>query len=254
MKKGIVRREQIIETAEKLFYAKGYEQTAVQDILDELSLSKGGFYHHFESKLQVLEAICARQGERDHAAMEEAIRANEGRAAAQLNALFDCCGLWRRDRMDFAGLMIRVAYRGGSYQLRDTMRRVLVENALPVLNGVIAAGIAEKVFFTRFPNEIGELILQLFANITDELAMTLAGADRKMGLSDVLARLEAYRASVETLLNAPFGSVVLYDLTRLPAVIEELARQDSQQSAVRQPEPVGSPDDATASDFQTGKE
>ena len=225
MKKGIARREQIIETAERLFYKKGYEQTSVQDILDELNLSKGGFYHHFESKLQVLEAICARQGERDRAAMEQALAANEGRAAAQLSALFDCCGLWRHDRMDFAGLMIRVAYRGRSYQLRDAMRRAMMDNALPLMNRVIAAGLREKVFFTRFPDEIGELILQLFANITDEIAMALA--DPQAETAPILARLEAYRAAVETLLGAPFGSIRLYDLTRLPAVSAALAAQDS---------------------------
>ncbi|MBQ8953264.1 MAG: TetR/AcrR family transcriptional regulator [Clostridia bacterium] len=227
MKKGIARREQIIETAERLFYKKGYEQTSVQDILDELSLSKGGFYHHFESKLQVLEAICARQGERDRAAMEEALAANAGHAAAQLSALFDCCGLGRRDRMDFAGLMIRVAYRGRSYQLREAMRRTLMENALPLMNRVVAAGLEEKVFFTRFPEEIGELILQLFANITDEIAMALADSRGDVAPGEALARLEAYRSAVETLLGAPFGSIRLYDLTRLPAVQAELAAQDS---------------------------
>ena len=58
MKKGDRRREEVIETAERLFYSRGYEKTSVQDILDEMHFSKGGFYHHFESKLQLLEAIC----------------------------------------------------------------------------------------------------------------------------------------------------------------------------------------------------
>ena len=57
MKKGDDRKQMILETAERLFYEKGYEATSVQDILDALKLSKGGFYHHFESKLSLLEAI-----------------------------------------------------------------------------------------------------------------------------------------------------------------------------------------------------
>ena len=230
MKKGLARREQIIETAERLFYARGYEQTSVQDILDELNLSKGGFYHHFESKLQVLEAICARQGETDRAAMEEAFRQNAGDAVAQLNALLAVCGLWRSDRMDFATLMIRVAYRGRSFQLRDTMRRVMMESALPFMNRIVEAGLAENVFFTRFPGEIGELILQLFANITDDIAMALTEGEETAALGRALSRLEACRAAVETLLNAPFGSVQLYDLSRLPAVRARVAAQDGQRA------------------------
>ncbi|MBR4443131.1 MAG: TetR/AcrR family transcriptional regulator [Clostridia bacterium] len=231
MKKGIIRRERIIETAEKLFYDKGYEQTSVQDILDGLALSKGGFYHHFESKLQVLEAICAREGERDREAMEQAVRDREGDAVAQLNAIFDRCGLWRRDRMDFAGLMIRVAYRGGSFQLRDAMRRAMTAAALPLLNSVIAAGIGQKVFFTRFPGEIGELILQLFANMTDSIAVTLAAGDDVLPLADILSKLEAYRSSIETLIGAPFGTIALYDLARLPEAVAELAAQAQLQGA-----------------------
>lgn len=34
----------------ELFYQKGYNATSIDDILKELSLSKGAFYHHFKSK------------------------------------------------------------------------------------------------------------------------------------------------------------------------------------------------------------
>ena len=90
---------------------------------------------------------------------------------------------------------IRVAYRGGSYQLRDAVRRNMMEAALPLVNNVIAAGIEEKVFFTRFPQDIGDLILQLFANMNDAIAAALAGGNVQAALGDILAKLEAYRAS-----------------------------------------------------------
>lgn len=37
-------------TGLELFYQKGYYNTSIDDILKELSLSKGGFYYHFKSK------------------------------------------------------------------------------------------------------------------------------------------------------------------------------------------------------------
>jgi AcrR family transcriptional regulator len=37
-------------TGLELFYKKGYYNTSVDDILKELSLSKGAFYYHFQSK------------------------------------------------------------------------------------------------------------------------------------------------------------------------------------------------------------
>lgn len=50
-------QERIVEASVKLFVEKGYEQTTIQDILDVLSLSKGGLYHHFKSKEEILEAV-----------------------------------------------------------------------------------------------------------------------------------------------------------------------------------------------------
>ena len=58
MRKGEVRRQSIIEASERLFSAKGYLETTVDDILTELQCSKGSFYHYFDSKLSVLTAIC----------------------------------------------------------------------------------------------------------------------------------------------------------------------------------------------------
>ena len=78
MKKGDARREQILRTAEKLFYANGYEQTSVQDILDEIGISKGGFYHHFESKLDLLDAICQQRAEQSARAAQRAAETENG--------------------------------------------------------------------------------------------------------------------------------------------------------------------------------
>ncbi|WP_312495189.1 TetR/AcrR family transcriptional regulator [Anaerosporobacter sp.] len=50
-------QERIVEASIKLFIEKGYEQTTIQDILDALNLSKGGLYHHFKSKEEILEAV-----------------------------------------------------------------------------------------------------------------------------------------------------------------------------------------------------
>ena len=52
--------ERILDVSTKLFFEKGYENTSVQDILDELGdLSKGAIYHHFKSKEDIFDAIAS---------------------------------------------------------------------------------------------------------------------------------------------------------------------------------------------------
>ena len=78
MKKGDARRQEILHAAEKLFYMKGYENTSVQDVLMEAGISKGGFYHHFESKVRLLEEIALARTEEGYERAEEAVTASQG--------------------------------------------------------------------------------------------------------------------------------------------------------------------------------
>ena len=54
------RRNEIIETAGKLFEEKGYEQTQVQDIVNKIGVAKGLFYYYFKSKDEVMEELADR--------------------------------------------------------------------------------------------------------------------------------------------------------------------------------------------------
>ena len=48
------RLKEIIDTAVELFLKNGFEGTTMQSIADNSGLSKGGLYHHFSSKDEVL--------------------------------------------------------------------------------------------------------------------------------------------------------------------------------------------------------
>ena len=50
--------EKILDAAQRLFLEKGYDNTTIQDIVNELDgLSKGAVYHHFKSKEEIMDAV-----------------------------------------------------------------------------------------------------------------------------------------------------------------------------------------------------
>ncbi|MBO1307396.1 TetR/AcrR family transcriptional regulator [Enterococcus sp. 669A] len=50
--------QKILDASLRLFLEKGYEETTVLDIVNELEgLTRGAFYHHFKSKEEVLDAL-----------------------------------------------------------------------------------------------------------------------------------------------------------------------------------------------------
>jgi len=52
-----IRKKQILETAMRLFYENGYENTSLEDIAGELHVVKGLCYRYFASKQVLLEAV-----------------------------------------------------------------------------------------------------------------------------------------------------------------------------------------------------
>jgi len=47
-------RQDILRTAARLFQQQGYDATSMNDVAAALKLSKGGLYHHFQSKDEIL--------------------------------------------------------------------------------------------------------------------------------------------------------------------------------------------------------
>jgi len=50
------KRNAILDVAQRYITTKGYEQMTTQDILEALQISRGAFYHYFESKQALLMA------------------------------------------------------------------------------------------------------------------------------------------------------------------------------------------------------
>ena len=42
------KRNDILDAAQRLVYSKGYERMTIQDILDDVHISSGAFYHYFD--------------------------------------------------------------------------------------------------------------------------------------------------------------------------------------------------------------
>ena len=230
MKKGDARREELLATAERLFYTKGYEKTSVQDILTEMNFSKGGFYHHFDSKLSVLEAICQQRAQESCDYAKEAVLGEGLSAAERLNALFHSTPLWGSGDRSFVSLLIGVAYREDGALMREKMKQSQLEGMRPVLETVLAQGAASGEFFVQDTEVYSELLLRLYMQFTDDIAFLLAQEEEEDRLTEgMLRKLAAYRCAIERILVAPFGSIVLCEgeeLQQLGRSILRSRRQD----------------------------
>jgi AcrR family transcriptional regulator len=83
------KRERIIEEAVKLFYARGFTGTTLDDIAAELGVTKPFIYTHFRSKVELLAALCKPTIELSLAAVENGARASGSPSQRLYRAIVD---------------------------------------------------------------------------------------------------------------------------------------------------------------------
>ena len=84
-------RQQILETAQRLFAELGYDATSLQMIADEMGLTKAAVYYHFRAKNEILHAIMLPGVQRLEALIDEAaaIRGRRARLEFLVNGFVD---------------------------------------------------------------------------------------------------------------------------------------------------------------------
>src|SRR3984893_2480261 len=84
-------RQQILETAERLFGDQGYDATSLQMIADEMGLTKAAVYYHFPGKVDIRHAILMPKVEQLATLLDEAaaIRGRRARVEHLVNGFAD---------------------------------------------------------------------------------------------------------------------------------------------------------------------
>ena len=232
VQKGDRRKAAIIDTAENLFYSKGYENTSIQDILDALKLSKGGFYHHFESKLSLLVAICEKRANIYAENCRAEIKANSYTGIDKLNCVLSYSSYLKDASFEFVSIMLDVAYRQQQVMLREHMSMAGVELMHELAYDAINEGMAQNVFFSKFSSELSDIVLNLAHMLTDEVSeIAVITDDDYTRTSCINQKIEAYTYACETLLNAPHGSLKLLDENTISTINNSLSYCNSAQSS-----------------------
>ena len=214
MRKGEEKRQELLNAAEKLFCAKGYEGTSVQDILNVAEMSKGGFYHHFASKEDVIKALCARRAERALAYTEDALSKAES-SMGRINAVLRGFMPLRREESTFVAMLRPVMNTPEGRAIAMTYQDALETVFLPMLKAEIAAAAAVGVVCP--PVKDAE---SMILNLVNHCWMQAVA--RQMDPLDMLNLLSKYRRAVEVLLDAPYGSVEIVRVEEMDEVFNRM--------------------------------
>ncbi len=211
------RRNEILDVAQRLvMVTKGYEQMSIQDILDELQISKGAFYHYFSSKGALLEALIERMIDEVEQLLIPIVQDPHLSALEKLHRYFDTAARWKTAQKTYLLALLRIWYTDDNAIVRLKVQATATKRITPMLTGIIRQGIQEGVLKTPFPEQVSEVVFSLFQSLGDTFSALLLACDQK---KDALERAEStvatYMDALERVLGAPTDSLHLIDAEML---------------------------------------
>ena len=165
-------RQEIIDTAVRLFRKRGYERTRIDDIVQSLEISQPTFFRYFPSK----DAVLGEVGRRGFACITDHLRnelSSEAATADHLRRLYQ--ELARHAESD-RPLWHAVVLSGAMDPVRSPEMREHKEFALGLLREILAQGQKRGDVSRDFPvAHLAEFMDGLYHTIVRQWAVDLAG-------------------------------------------------------------------------------
>ena len=224
MKKGDLRKQEILRTAEELFCKNGYVQTSVQDIINLLNTSKGSFYHHFASKEALLEGICcARASDIFSSASAEA--ENNQSLIRRLDILLTGVIPFRSEKLRFLLMLLPVFTLPEGRTVREYYCQALAEQFRPALSELIESGNSSGQLFCDDSENASWVILTIVNHLWVSICEMIIDSETRRVLPDLSGCLRitaSCRQCIERYLSLPYGSICLIDIPALRLLAEQI--------------------------------
>jgi len=211
-----LRRNEILDSALRFVYSKGYEQMTIKDILDDLHISKGAFYHYFDSKGAVLEALVARLIDEVEPLLLSTVQDPSLTALDKLHRYFNTAVRWKSTKKDLMLALLRIWYADENAIVRHKMFTATLERITPLLTEIVRQGVREGVFKTEYPDYACQVNVYLLQGLSETFVnLLLSGVPEAVTLQEAQVIFKAYNDALERVLGAPKGAIKVIDLNAL---------------------------------------
>lgn len=220
MKRHEDRRNEILDTAQALFYRLGYDRTTIAHLIDAVGVAKGTFYHYFTSKEQLLDELLDR-GYRELGPMLQRIAEDSERSAVErINEMFRVGNRWKADNRALIIETTRVVFRDENIRLRQKNDEKAIETFAPVFSRIVEQGVRQGVFDTPHPRDAGEVIFLLSRSMGEVIArLFLQAVEDPRHLEELIHKLDVYERATERIIGAPKDSIKLTDEVELRRLV-----------------------------------
>ncbi|HYE82059.1 MAG TPA: TetR/AcrR family transcriptional regulator [Clostridia bacterium] len=188
------KKDELVEIAEKLFLEKGYEETSVDDILNASGLSKGGFYHYFKSKDEVLAESISNFADNLLKELEPLIEDKRLNALEKLKRFMEKKTASQKSKIELLKYMHMLMESDFTfYKFTLTITHKYVE---PFAR-IIEQGVGEGIFKVEFPLEAADILLRAVTSVPQSVFFSEYVEDK--------VKSKRYKASLEAIMTRALG-------------------------------------------------
>jgi len=185
------RRSELVDAAERLFLERGFESTAVSDIVKAVNVAQGTFYCYFKTKTDVLQAVAGKTVAGLLTQVREIVNRSDTNACQQLadtvNLIFQLEPADRR-LLDFLHMETNL-------HLHHRVMQETLVRLTPLILHIVNAGVVQGRFKVAQPAETTALILGAMVHVF-----------HAPGFLDEGKRAERTAAALEHLLTRTLGA------------------------------------------------
>ena len=197
-----IRINEILNTAEPLFYAKGYHETAISDIAKKMGVAQGTIYYYFAAKEDLLEALVKRELSNVTAQIYIMVR-NSTASVSQKFQLAIQTLLDSLYREQDGGLIFEFLHNDQTIHFLDKLSRQGKQLLNPLLLELLEEGRRQQCFLL---SESSAVALNIIVALIDSLINAIY---EKVPLDMLQSQAELVERLIEKTLNAEPGCIKL---------------------------------------------
>lgn len=174
------RKKEYLETALELFNQKGYEKTTIKDIIDAMGVSKGAFYHYFQSKEDVIEEISDVFAERVLRQTEALAKRKDLTPCEKINEIFQMVQGYKKSQKEKRKKIKNIFREDENLKLQRRIILKLRSQMMESILKIVEEGIETGEFRNQDVEETGDFLLTVIQSLNrslEEMAVEEYGKD-----------------------------------------------------------------------------
>lgn len=185
VKEARVRKNEILDVAERLFGTKGFDSTSTNDILNEIGIARGTLYYHFKSKEDILDAMIQRMTD----SLVEKASEIAGKKDIPVLRRLTLMMLSMNADNDLSHEIMEQVHKPKNALMHQKMQEQLLAGVNPIITSLIEEGTAQGICQTDYPAEVAEMTL-LYANTVFDALAEHSTEERQRKIAAFIYNLE----------------------------------------------------------------